>query len=138
MNPASDRLPRARTHPTAHQTSGRTSGATCTYGAADSPVHPAEQLDQSARIDRLSAEVAGLRRAMETRPVIDQARGMVMAMGPYSADTAWRVLVEVSQYSNVKLREVAAALTATPEGGTLPRPIERALGRALRRRRRQR
>lgn len=38
--------------------------------------------------------------------VIDEARGMVMAMGPCTAQEAWGVLVEVSQHTNVKLRVV--------------------------------
>jgi len=99
------------------------------------PVPPVEQVARTAELDRLRAEVAGLRRAMETRPLIDQARGMVMALGPCSAETAWQVLVEVSQHTNIKLREVAAALTATTEGAALPAPVERSLAAALRRRR---
>jgi hypothetical protein len=38
------------------------------------------------RADLLESENAQLRRAMETRPLIDQARGMVMAMGPCPPD----------------------------------------------------
>ncbi|MDJ1131540.1 ANTAR domain-containing protein [Streptomyces iconiensis] len=90
---------------------------------------------QPAEVDRLRAEVTDLRRAMETHPVIDQARGMVMALGPCTADEAWEVLVEVSQSTNVKLREVAADLVATPEGEELPAPIRRAMATSLKRRR---
>jgi hypothetical protein len=64
--------------------------------------------------------------------VIDQARGMVMALAPCSSERAWDVLVDVSQRSNLKLRDVAAALVATTKDRTLPEPMQRELRRALR------
>lgn len=72
---------------------------------------------------------------METRPVIDQARGMVMALCPCPADVAWEVLVEVSQNTNIKLREIAANLVATTEHQPLSPDVERALAVACRQRR---
>ncbi|MFJ4422997.1 ANTAR domain-containing protein [Streptomyces bobili] len=81
----------------------------------------------------LRAEVGLLRRALAGRAVIDQARGMVMALAPCSSERAWEVLVGVSQHCNIKLRDVAAALVATTKDQTLPEPIQRELRRALRR-----
>jgi hypothetical protein len=75
------------------------------------------EAEQQQEEERLRAEVTDLRRAMESHPVIDRARGMLMALGPCTADEAWEVLVEVSQHTNIKLRQVAAELAATPEGG---------------------
>ncbi|MWA15908.1 ANTAR domain-containing protein [Streptomyces sp. BA2] len=72
---------------------------------------------------------------MESHPSIDQARGMLMTLGPCTADEAWEILVEVSQHSNTKLRAVAEELIATTEGEPLPTPVRVALGEALRRRR---
>ncbi|MGF0173358.1 ANTAR domain-containing protein [Streptomyces sp. Marseille-Q5077] len=65
--------------------------------------------------------------------MIDQARGMVMALAPCSSDRAWDLLVDVSQHGNIKLRDVAAALLVTTRDRTLPEPIQRELRRALRR-----
>jgi hypothetical protein len=45
--------------------------------------------------------------AMRTRAVIEQAKGMLMAEQRIDADAAFEQLVEQSQHSNVKLREVA-------------------------------
>ncbi|EST38323.1 hypothetical protein N566_08075 [Streptomycetaceae bacterium MP113-05] len=89
-----------------------------------------------AEIDRLRTEVTQLRQAMASRSVNDQARGMVMVMARCPPQVAWEVLVEVSQHTNTKLREVAAALVATAHGRTkLPQPLGAELAAALRRRR---
>lgn len=93
------------------------------------------EAEPDSELDQLRTEVIDLRRAMETHPVIDRARGMVMALGPCTADEAWEVLVEVSQKTNIKLREVAADLVATPEGEKLPVPVRQAMAAALKRRR---
>ncbi|WP_416961375.1 ANTAR domain-containing protein [Streptomyces sp. Agncl-13] len=82
---------------------------------------------------QLRLQNAQLMVALETRAVIDQARGMVMALAPCSSDKAWDLLVGVSQHCNIKLRAVAAALVATTEDQTLPPQIQRELRRALRR-----
>ncbi|MFJ4629062.1 ANTAR domain-containing protein [Streptomyces sp. NPDC088847] len=92
---------------------------------------PAET-DLLAELDQLRAQNAQLLLALETRAVIDQARGMVMALAPCSGDRAWDLLVDVSQHCNIKLRVVATALVATTADETLPAPIQRELRRALR------
>jgi hypothetical protein len=71
--------------------------------------------------------------ALTSRAVIDQARGMVMALAPCSPARAWDLLVGVSQHCNVKLRNVAAALVATTQDEPLPEQIQRELPGALRR-----
>ncbi|MFJ1606164.1 ANTAR domain-containing protein [Streptomyces sp. NPDC088253] len=81
----------------------------------------------------LRAENEQLSRALESRAVIDQARGMVMALAPCSSERAWDLLVDVSQHCNVKLRNVAAALVATTQDEPLPEQIQRELPAALRR-----
>ncbi|SFW84649.1 GAF and ANTAR domain-containing protein [Amycolatopsis australiensis] len=48
-----------------------------------------------------------LRTALTSRAVIDQAKGMLMAIRRIGADDAFALLVEQSQRENVKLREVA-------------------------------
>ncbi|MWA08248.1 ANTAR domain-containing protein [Streptomyces sp. BA2] len=74
-----------------------------------------------------------LQRALASRAVIDQAIGMVMVLAPCANGTARSLLVDVSQHSNVKLREVATALVATADGEALPEPLRNELRRALRR-----
>lgn len=74
---------------------------------------PAEVVELRARNEQLG-------RAPASRAVIDQARGMVMALAPCSS-------------RNIKLRDVAAALVATTKDRMLPEPIQRELRRALRR-----
>ncbi|WP_406490229.1 ANTAR domain-containing protein [Streptomyces phaeochromogenes] len=81
----------------------------------------------------LRAKNEQLSQALVSRPVIDQARGMVMVLAPCSSERAWDLLVEVSQHCNVKLRDVAAALVATTKGLELPEAIRREWRRALRR-----
>jgi GAF domain-containing protein len=53
-----------------------------------------------------------LRTAMDSRAVIEQAKGIVMAGRRCTADEAFAFLTAVSQESNRKLRDVAAALVA--------------------------
>jgi ANTAR domain len=88
--------------------------------------------DAEQEIVQLREEVAGLRRAMKTRPVIDMARGMVMALGGCSPQDAFSVLVDVSQHLNVKLHEVARHLVDTAgDGPTPPANVRAALRNAL-------
>ncbi|WP_369260966.1 ANTAR domain-containing protein [Streptomyces sp. R35] len=86
-----------------------------------------------AEVVELRAVNKQLERALTSRAVIDQARGMVMVLAPCSSEGAWDLLVGVSQHCNIKLRDVAAALVATTKDETLPEPIQRELRRALRR-----
>jgi GAF domain-containing protein len=53
---------------------------------------------------------AGLRLAIESRSVIDQAKGIIMGAQHVSADEAFALLVKQSQFENVKLRTVADSL----------------------------
>ncbi|UGQ10313.1 SpoIIE family protein phosphatase [Yinghuangia sp. ASG 101] len=105
----------------------------------------------AATVDRLRAEVDGLRRAMRSRGVIEQAKGMLMGRMSCTADEAFSHLAQLSQHTNMKLVEVAAGLLgvaappprpASPDtppgsarrvpGGTAPsadaRPSDRAAG----------
>ncbi|QKV81622.1 ANTAR domain-containing protein [Amycolatopsis sp. Hca4] len=59
-----------------------------------------------------AVENAQLREALSSRPVIEQAKGMVMLLRGCTAAEAFGVLVTVSQLSNVKLRDVAAVVVA--------------------------
>ncbi|MGW7278058.1 ANTAR domain-containing protein [Streptomyces sp. NPDC054844] len=82
------------------------------------PTGPAE------RLHVLQEEVHQLRQAIASRPVIDQARGVLMALHACTSDEAWHILREASQLSNTKLRTVAAAVTASAESDGPPPPAE--------------
>jgi hypothetical protein len=61
-------------------------------------------------------EVAGLIKAMESRSIIEQAKGIVMATGGVSADDAFAFLVVSSQQRNVKLARLAQELVDLTSG----------------------
>lgn len=87
--------------------------------------------ERAEQLRLLRAEVAQLRHAIESRPVIDQARGVLMAAHSCTPEQAWHILREASQRTNTKLREVAAALVAsTAPGGPAPPGALRAALRA--------
>jgi len=89
----------------------------------EAPTLSTAALEHGEQLDLLRTEVEQLRRAIVTRPVIDQARGVLMATHACSSDEAWNVLREASQLSNTKLRKVAAVVTAgTGQGGPSPSP----------------
>jgi hypothetical protein len=54
-------------------------------------------------------EVDQLSEGLQTRTIIGQATGLLMAQESLTSEEAFNKLVEVSQRSNVKLREIAAA-----------------------------
>jgi hypothetical protein len=95
-----------------------------------------EQDDSVRRIIALHEEVEQLRHAVVSHAVIDQAIGVVIALGGLSPDTAWNVLKEVSQHTNTKLREVADHIVQWPRCEWLPPEIREALNAALDRARR--
>jgi AmiR/NasT family two-component response regulator len=51
--------------------------------------------------------VQQLAQALETRPVIDQAKGILMRDRSCTSDEAFELLVAASQRSNRKLRDIA-------------------------------
>jgi AmiR/NasT family two-component response regulator len=69
-------------------------------------VHNAQTFTQA------SALAADLAKAMESRAVIEQAKGIVMHEQRCSADDAFALLTKVSQQANIKLRDIAAEMVA--------------------------
>ncbi len=68
---------------------------------------------------------------MVRRPVVDQARGVVMAVGDCGAQEAWEVLVGTSQRTNTTLREVAGMVVASVGGAQIPEPVASQLRQSL-------
>ena len=65
-----------------------------------------------------------LERALDSRAVIDQAKGVLMAVHGVDADGAFAMLVETSRRTNTKVRVVAEELLAsvrTPRDDEAPR-----------------
>ncbi|WTP62434.1 anti-sigma factor antagonist [Streptomyces phaeochromogenes] len=79
----------------------------------------------------LRAEVVQLKRAMQTRPVIDLARGVLMASFGLSPENAWNVLVAVSQNTNTKLHHLAQDMVGAVQGGPLPESLRQHLATAV-------
>ncbi|MGY1837998.1 MULTISPECIES: ANTAR domain-containing protein [unclassified Modestobacter] len=64
---------------------------------------------------RAVEDAANMRRAMVSRAVIEQAKGILMERHKITADQAFTLLTHASQRRNVKLRDVADELVATGE-----------------------
>ncbi|MEU2284884.1 anti-sigma factor antagonist [Streptomyces sp. NPDC013178] len=79
----------------------------------------------------LRVEVVQLRRAMQTRPVIDLARGILMASFALSAQDAWRVLVDASQRTNTKLHHLARDLVSAVQGAPPAEAVQEQVAAAV-------
>jgi len=62
------------------------------------------------------AEIEDLQAALATRPVIDQAKGILMARHRCTADQAFQMLSQASQRENRKLRDLARRVVASVAG----------------------
>ncbi|WP_327186775.1 anti-sigma factor antagonist [Streptomyces sp. NBC_01334] len=105
-------------------------------GAADRGDAQAAAPDDSAldgTLEDLRIEVVQLRRAMQTRPVIDLARGILMASFGLGVEEAWRVLVLASQNTNTKLyhlaRDLVAAVLGEPPADAVQEQVAAAVAR---------
>ncbi|WP_086667915.1 GAF and ANTAR domain-containing protein [Lentzea kentuckyensis] len=67
-------------------------------------------ISSAQRWQRSREHIQQLERALVSRAVIDQAKGILMAVNKCTPDEAFAMLVERSQYENVKLRDVAKNL----------------------------
>ncbi|MER6347351.1 ANTAR domain-containing protein [Streptomyces sp. NPDC001595] len=97
-----------------------------------------EQVDLAHRMTALQEEVAQLKQALVSHAIVDQAIGVVIALGGLRPEPAWDVLKEVSQHTNTKLREVAEHIVQWPHCEWLPPEIREALDTALKARASQR
>jgi GAF domain-containing protein len=67
---------------------------------------------------RSAEEAENMRRAMESRATIEQAKGVLMERHKMTADAAFTVLAHASQGNNVKLRDVAHHLASADRGAS--------------------
>jgi AmiR/NasT family two-component response regulator len=85
-----------------------------TVARADALVAQSFASAGSARaIHKLRDQVHNLNRAMQSRATIEQAVGIVIASTGKPPDEAFRALVQMSQRTNRKLRDIAAELVAS-------------------------
>jgi hypothetical protein len=95
------------------------------------PVVPSEPADESDRIFALQEEIGQLKEAVASHAVVDQAIGMVVALGRIAPDEGWEVLKDVSQHTNIKLRNVAELILIWARSGEIPPEIRVELEEAL-------
>ncbi|MFJ1602448.1 ANTAR domain-containing protein [Streptomyces sp. NPDC088253] len=93
----------------------------------DAPQESASASDTADRIVELREEVGQLKEAVTSHATVDQAIGMVVALGRVSPDQGWAVLREVSQHTNIKLRTLAETILVWGRQGDLPPDIRAAL-----------
>ncbi|MER6678590.1 ANTAR domain-containing protein [Streptomyces sp. NPDC000983] len=85
----------------------------------------------SRRIFELEEQVDQLKEAVASHAVVDQAIGMMVALGRVSPDQGWEVLKEISQHTNIKLRNVAEMILVWGRTGEIPPDIGTELESAL-------
>ncbi|MFJ5774162.1 ANTAR domain-containing protein [Streptomyces sp. NPDC093094] len=92
---------------------------------------PGEPADETERISELQDEVQQLKEAVTSHAVVDQAIGMMVALGRVTPEEGWLVLREVSQHTNVKLRRVAELILLWGRAGDIAPEIRTELEAAL-------
>ncbi|MEU0970923.1 ANTAR domain-containing protein [Streptomyces sp. NPDC005917] len=90
-----------------------------------------ESESETDAILHLQEEIDQLKEAVTSHAVVDQAIGMVVALGRVTPDEGWEVLKEVSQHTNVKLRNVAELILIWGRTGDMPARIRAELEDAL-------
>lgn len=86
--------------------------------------HAAGALAVAMRLAQLAELTGHLETALESRAVIDQAKGVLMARERCSADEAFAILRIASQRRNIKLRDVATEIVARATSpGAARRPM---------------
>ncbi len=78
--------------------------------------HAAVVLANMQAFDSSNKETEHLARALESRGIIERAKGILMEREKCSADEAFQMLVRASQSLNRKLREVAEEVAEDAEG----------------------
>ncbi|MFG2373076.1 ANTAR domain-containing protein [Streptomyces sp. NPDC048504] len=82
-------------------------------------------------IVELREEVGQFKEAVTSHATVDQAIGMMVALGRVTPDEGWAVLREVSQLTNIKLRNIAELILIWGRNGDLPSDVRAPLEEAL-------
>ncbi|MCQ4205586.1 ANTAR domain-containing protein [Streptomyces longispororuber] len=100
---------------------------------AEQPSELAAHLEAAEdRVDELLGEVHQLKHAVASHADVDQAIGVVLAVGQLTPAEAWDVLRETSMHTNTKLRRLAELVVEWGRGAELPADIRTELDRQLR------
>ena len=75
-------------------------------------------------LDAALAEITGLRTAMETRGVIERAKGILMVTLRVDEDAAFQTLVRMSQASHTKVVEVARGVVEAGRDGHISQVLQ--------------
>ncbi|MFE5398380.1 ANTAR domain-containing protein [Streptomyces sp. NPDC056568] len=81
----------------------------------------------SDQVFQLQEQVRQLKEAVVSHAVVDQAIGMIVVLGRMAPDQGWIVLKEVSQHTNIKLRNVAEMILIWGRTGVMPPEIRATL-----------
>lgn len=96
------------------------------------PQRGPEDLDLPAdRERRLRDQVAQLETAKTSHAAIDQAIGILMAIGGVTPDEGWDILREVSMNTNIRVRDVAELIRTGAQHRTLDPRIREPLNARL-------
>lgn len=97
-------------------------------GAVESAVSYVRQASKGLRLAVLLAQrndnAANMKRAMESRTIIDTALGIIIAQNRCSQEDAINLIKSASSTRNLKLRDVAAAIVESAGGGTVTTHFE--------------
>ncbi|MFM9587885.1 ANTAR domain-containing protein [Streptomyces scabiei] len=93
--------------------------------------HPREPDDPATRISDLQRDNDQLQTALTSHAVIDQAIGVIIALGGLRPQQGFDVLRDVSQHTNIKLREIAGLVVDWALTRQLSDEVHRALDAAL-------
>jgi response regulator NasT len=83
-----------------------------------------ESAEPHASLDDCEDEVHDLRAALQTRPVIDQAKGMLIAEHGCSPDEVSQ-MISHAQRENRKVRDIAEAMIDKAQSDSSPAPKRR-------------
>ena len=84
----------------------------------------ADPAGAGGRAEDLSLTVARLQARVDTMPLIEQAKGIIMAKSGLSGDRAFAWLKEVSQQRNVPIRVLAAEMASSVVHDPQPQPYQ--------------
>ncbi|MFF1309170.1 ANTAR domain-containing protein [Streptomyces sp. NPDC058307] len=83
------------------------------------------------KISELQTEIGQLQEAIVSHAVIDHAIGVVIGLGGMRSDQGFEVLRQVSQHTNIKLRQVSEEIVDWVHTGQLSDEVRAALDQAL-------
>ena len=92
---------------------------------------PQEPDDLTAKVIELQEDNDRLQTAITSHAVIDQAIGVVIALSGLSPHQGFDILRDVSQHTNIKLREIATLIIDWVRTQQLPDEVQQAFDTAL-------